>query len=114
MYDPDIFNDVADDIPDDSIGWGTSGAVILWMRNAEDTDTAIRFVSGCLMRHFAGDWGDVDEHDRAANDAASQDGSRVLSSYDLPEWADRAADSSLWVLTEAGHKITTIMFPSDY
>lgn len=34
-----------------------------------------------LARHAAGDWGDVDAEDAAANEAALLDGSRLLSVY---------------------------------
>lgn len=34
-----------------------------------------------LHRHANGDWGDVDHHDRRANDHALIDGSRLLSVY---------------------------------
>ena len=35
----------------------------------------------CLALHAHGDWGCTDPEDAAANDAAVQDGSRILSSY---------------------------------
>ena len=38
-------------------------------------------VIGGLIRHLEGDWGDVDEHDRNANEAALAHGCRLLSSY---------------------------------
>ena len=34
-----------------------------------------------LMRHLAGDWGDLDDEDRNLNNAALIDGSRILSAY---------------------------------
>jgi len=41
-----------------------------------------------LNRHRTGDWGELDEHDRAANDrAATEGGERVLSSYRLADGA---------------------------
>ncbi|MBK9444092.1 MAG: hypothetical protein IPN53_23505 [Comamonadaceae bacterium] len=36
-----------------------------------------------LRRHQQCDWGDLDQHDRAANLAALKDGSRLLSSYEI-------------------------------
>ncbi len=32
-----------------------------------------------LMRHLLGDWGEVDAHDRRANNKAIKDGTRVLT-----------------------------------
>ena len=34
-----------------------------------------------LRRHAVGDWGDLDDHDRAANWSALREGGRLLSSY---------------------------------
>jgi hypothetical protein len=36
-----------------------------------------------LLRHFQGDWGDLDDEDRRLNDEAVTDGSRILSAYTL-------------------------------
>jgi hypothetical protein len=43
-----------------------------------------------LERHASGDWGQVDEHDRAENDYNLAHGFRILSSYRT------AAGDSLW------------------
>jgi len=67
-----------------------------------------------LRRHAAGDWGDLDPHDRAANTQALRDGSRLLSAYHL------AAGVTLWIITEAaddddGHRpATTLLLPQEY
>jgi len=66
-----------------------------------------------LQRHVSGDWGDVCDEDRQANDRALQDGSRILSAYHTP------LGEKLWVITEAaddsGHRpATTILLPSEY
>lgn len=47
-----------------------------------------------LRRHQRGDWGDLTAHDRAANDMAVMDGSRILSAYVV-------AEEKVWVVTEA-------------
>lgn len=64
--------------------------------------------STLLQRHVVGDWGDLDDEDRRENDASITDGSRLLSSYRI--------DSVLtvWVITEAGRQVTTILLPSEY
>src|SRR5438552_4409638 len=48
-----------------------------------------------LTRHLAGDWGLVDMHDKAANDEALKDGSRLLSAYRLK------TNVTLWLVSEA-------------
>ena len=40
-----------------------------------------RFIQQSLSRHVKGDWGNVDEEDKQANDQALKQGTRLLSSY---------------------------------
>ena len=61
-----------------------------------------------LQRHQAGDWGDVDEHDRVANDLALQEGTRLFSVY------HSATRVKFWVITEADRSVTTVLMPEDY
>ena len=61
-----------------------------------------------LRRHAGGDWGNLDEHDRLANDVALEGGGRLFSAY---EAADR---TRFWVITEADRSATTILLPEDY
>jgi hypothetical protein len=61
-----------------------------------------------LRRHLSGDWGDLDLEDKAANDNALADGSRLLSAY-------HAADGTkFWIITEADRSATTVLLPEDY
>ena len=66
-----------------------------------------------LARHVTGDWGDLDDDDRQANDNALLDGSRILSAY-TTKLADR-----LWVITEAVNDVglrhsTCLLTPDEY
>jgi hypothetical protein len=61
-----------------------------------------------VARHLAGDWGDVDRADAAANDEALQLGERILSVYRLRGCA------TIWIITEADRSATTILLPSEY
>ncbi len=61
-----------------------------------------------LRRHAAGDWGNVDSEDWAANDAALRHGTRLLSSYTTQD------KTAFWIITEADRSVTTILLPSDY
>lgn len=65
-------------------------------------------VTDLIGRHAAGDWGDLDADDRAANDRAAQEGGRILSAYRLTDGAN------LWVITEADRSSTTILLPEEY
>ena len=61
-----------------------------------------------LQRHQAGDWGDLPDDDRAANDQALVQGTRILSAY--------CSDSGVkfWIITEADRSATTVLLPEDY
>jgi len=61
-----------------------------------------------LIRHMAGDWGDVDAEDKKLNDEAVRDGSRILSAYTA------ANGVNLWVITEADRSSTAILLPEEY
>lgn len=60
-----------------------------------------------LHRHCTGDWGEIDDEDRATNDRAVRDGDRVLSAYTV-------AGHRIWIITEADRSVTTVLFPDEY
>ena len=60
-----------------------------------------------------GDWGEVGDEDKRANDQALVDGSRILSAYRTSK------GERLWIITEAAddegkRAATTILKPSEY
>ena len=61
-----------------------------------------------FVRHLAGDWGEVDDEDREANDSALETGCRLVSAY-----FDRYG-SKFWIITEADRSATTILLPEEY
>ena len=66
-----------------------------------------------LTRHVQGDWGEVCDEDKALNDEALKDGSRLLSAYTTSK------GTKLWVITEAANEqgqraATTILLPDEY
>ena len=61
-----------------------------------------------IGRHQAGDWGDVDTHDRTANERALIEGTRLWSVY------HSAAGIKFWLITEADRSHTTVLLPEDY
>jgi hypothetical protein len=61
-----------------------------------------------LQRHQAGDWGDVDEHDRQENELSLKNGFRLLSVYHA------ANGVKFWIITEADRSATTVLLPEDY
>jgi hypothetical protein len=71
-------------------------------------------ITARLDRHAAGDWGDLDADDKAANDNAARSGNgRLFSSYATSEYG------TIWIITddirgEGEGPITTVLFPDDY
>ena len=63
-----------------------------------------------LKRHMCGDWGELDEEDRLANNEALREGERLLSAYSIKG----TSEVKFWVITEWDRSVTTILLPSDY
>lgn len=70
----------------------------------------------CLYRHSRGDWGNVCAEDRASNDQALIEGSRILSAYPLdPAKPSKGfGENCLWIITESDRSVTTFLLPSEY
>ena len=62
----------------------------------------------CLDRHAHGDWGDLGDDDRRANQIGLEQDLRLFSVYD-----DRAG-VRFWIITEADRSATTVLLPDDY
>lgn len=60
-----------------------------------------------LSRHQGGDWGDMDNDDKQANDKALTYGDRIFSAYQFDT-------VKFWVITEADRSATTILLPEEY
>jgi hypothetical protein len=61
-----------------------------------------------LVRHINGDWRDVDEHDRRENELSLIHGFHLISAYRLNSGA------KIWIITEAGRSVSTILLPEEY
>ena len=59
-----------------------------------------------LQRHAVGDWGELSDEDRAANEAALAEGTRLLSAYTLDA-------TPVWVITEGDRSATTVLLPHE-
>jgi hypothetical protein len=65
--------------------------------------------SELLRLHVVGNWGDeLCEEDRALNNEALKDGSRLLSAYRLK------SGTKVWVITEADRSSTCLLLPEEY
>ena len=61
-----------------------------------------------LPWHITGDWGELDDHDRAENERSLKTGCRLLSAYRLQD------GTKIWVITEADRSATTLLLPEEY
>jgi hypothetical protein len=61
-----------------------------------------------VIRHLAGDWGDISKKDAAENELSLKEGFRLLSAYGLP------TGCKIWIITEADRSATTILLPEEY
>ncbi len=61
-----------------------------------------------LDRHVSGDWGEVCNEDKQANNEALEKGFRILSAYRT------RTGTKLWIITEADRSATTILLPKEY
>jgi hypothetical protein len=61
-----------------------------------------------MSRHHAGDWGDLCEEDRQANERALSQGGRLFSVY-----RDRNG-TKFYIITECDRSYTTVLLPEDY
>jgi hypothetical protein len=82
------------------------GRVVLTSSVAEAVDRVTLVTA--LRRHASGDWGDVSDMDKLANDLALVDATRIVSAYKSPE------GRVFWVYTEADRSQTTLLFPEEY
>ena len=61
-----------------------------------------------LGRHLSGDWGEVCDEDREANEEALREGARLFSVY-------RGDDGErFWIITEADRSSTCVLLPEEY
>ncbi len=85
------------------------------------TPAALEALAACgtdplhlLSRHARGDWGDLCDDDKRANDDALRTGARLMSAYTLPD------GQKLWVITDAEidnkhhRQATTFLLPDEY
>jgi hypothetical protein len=76
-------------------------------RNALDSLHA-EDVLASMARHHAGDWGELCEEDRQANEQALAHGGRLFSVYH-----DRNG-AKFYIITECDRSVTTVLLPEDY
>jgi len=66
----------------------------------------LEFGTQILLRHQSGDWGEIDEDDIRANEAAVKYGASVSSVYTVD-------GERLWVVSEGDRSSTTVLTPGE-
>lgn len=61
-----------------------------------------------LKRHQTGDWGELCEDDKDANEHSLKENFRILSSYRTK------LNEKIWIITEADRSSTTLLLPEEY
>ncbi len=61
-----------------------------------------------MHRHHCGDWGDLCDEDKQANEEALELGLRILSHYKL------GGGRRIYIITEADRSSTCILLPEEY
>lgn len=84
------------------------GQVVATPGALEALDESAQTAQEFLVRHQAGDWGQVGRDDSRANDIALKEGARLLSAYKTLRGV------KFWIITEADRSSTCILLPSEY
>jgi hypothetical protein len=84
------------------------GQVVVTPGTLSALEEACESSLGFLMRHAAGDWGDVATQDWQENAFSLDKSLRLLSAYYLRN------GTKIWIITEADRSVTTILLPEEY
>ena len=84
------------------------GRLVMSPGAAAALETAGQSPGEFLDRHRRQDWGDVPAEDKAANDQAMGSDGMLLSAYRTKR-GDR-----LWIISDAGRLVTTLLLPKEY
>lgn len=85
-------------------GCYTTKGIDIAMKN--DPDYAIELLK-IMVRYWNKDWGDMCDEDKKLNNMALKTKERVLASYNTSK-------GKVYIITDAGHKVTTVLFASEY
>lgn len=71
----------------------------------EEIEKAEQSPSDFLTRHQNGDWGELCDEDRQANELALENGDKLLSVYKTK------LDAKIWCITEWDRSVSTLLLP---
>jgi hypothetical protein len=78
-----------------------------------ENEAFAKFVTRCIRRFCAADWGELCQEDKEQNDLAYADPDRygrILASYDYPN----NSEFDIYIIREADLSATTLLFPHEY
>lgn len=64
-------------------------------------------INSALSKFVTNNWGITCPEDQILNDIALTTNERIIAVY-------KTCRGKIWIITESGHEITTILFPSEY
>ena len=88
--------------------WLKLGRVVATPGALQALEEAGQLPDEFLTLHQNGEWGIVCSEDKALNNEALEQGSRILSAYRLRN------GTKLWIITEWDRSATTLLLPDEY
>lgn len=72
-----------------------------------------------IRRHHTGDWGDLGEEDKQANESALEDNTRLFSCYKVAHNSASKGEltvenRTIYIITEWDRALTTVLYSEDY
>ncbi len=67
----------------------------------------IKELINCISKYLTGNWGDLEDYDKKANENALKNNERLLGSYSTSK-------GKVYLITEWDRSSTTIMFANEY
>lgn len=68
-----------------------------------------QFVYDCIYLHFSGNFGQISADSVETNNYGIDHKESVFSNY-----VDIDHDYRIWIITDPGHQMTTVLFPDEY
>ena len=91
-----------------TLAWFRMGRIVATPGALQALSAAGEIPGVFIKRHVTGDWGDLDDEDKAENEFSVTHDLRILSAYVL------STGAKLWIITEADRSRTTLLLPSEY
>lgn len=64
-------------------------------------------VTAAMTLYLMHEWGNLSEEDKQLNEEALLTKDRIMGAYEI-------GSDKIWIITDPGHEVTTILFPDEY